>query len=216
MGIRLGTKSLYAIKIYKHMRIFKLFFVLLISQSINLYSQNIPKDIPKKVDLGVDGIMLVDTSNVKETLGLSDEPFNLALKQYIEPHFNYVNEDTTELLVLIFHPGSNEYQFNEFKILNFSKNFSEKFIVLPNIKNFRTYKGLTLGISIGKLKNVLGMDFKRVVLNDKVTLKYSLTNSPKQNSQNLFLKFYNMPSYYGNYTFTKNKLVKIEFGFEYP
>ena len=31
-----------------------------------------------------------------------------------------------------------------------------------------------------------------------------------------FLKFYNMPSYYGEYKFLNGKLIDFQFGFNYP
>jgi hypothetical protein len=188
-------------------------FVLITSK---LYSQGLPASIPKEVDLGVSGIMLYDTSNVKMILGLSDELFEDLLDAYFPPHFNYVNQDTSELLVLLFHPGSYRYEFAEFKILKLPEKFSERFNVLSNVKIFTTYKGLSLGISIDEFRNIFGNGFVKETNNGEIILTYTLVGEDPDYLNNQFLEFYSSYFYYGHYTFLKNKLIKIEFGFEYP
>ncbi len=194
------------------MKKLNLLFTALIILSFKIYSQNIHTDIPKEVDLGVNGIMISDTTNVKTILKISSKSFDELEDANSLPHLNYINNDSTELLVLVTYPGSYKYTFDEFKVLRFDHNLKERYKALLKIKKFRTYKGLSIGMSINELKNILGPNFKEQQYKNKTILKYRLSNLKKSK----FLEYYNMPSYFGNYTFLDKKLIKIEFGFDYP
>ena len=190
--------------------------ILFISVFISpLYAQNIPKDIPKEVDIGVNDILISDTSSVRKVLGceLQILDYTRTIKAH---HINYVNKDTTELLILIIHEGSYQYEFNEFVIMYFNEFFEEDYNVLYNITNFKTFKGLELGISIDNFKEKMGNNFQEYRNNEKIILKYNLSGNYPVYGDSPFLKFYNIPYYYGVYVFQNKKLVKIKFGFAYP
>jgi hypothetical protein len=190
-----------------------LIFVLLVSK---LYSQNIPSYIPKEADLGVNDIFILDSSNVKNTLGLSKESFEELLNQYFPPHINYANKDSSELLVLFFHPGSYIYEFSEFQIFKRQNNFPELYRILPTVESFKTFKGLYIGMDIKKFRNVMGNNFEEEHNNGVIILKYKLSGEYPELNNNKFLIFYKTHMYYGYYSFNNGKLAKIEFGCEYP
>jgi len=193
-----------------------LLVVLFIILSFEFYSQDIPLEIPIEVDLGVNGLLLADTSNVKQLLGISDEIYKELLDAYFPPHLNIINQDSTELLVLMFHPGSYSYSFNEFNILELSDTFSEKCITLLKVERFITHKNVFLGMSNDELKSNLGNDFEKEMINGNTIVRYKLTEEYSDYNGKQFLNFYGMPIYYGHYTFIENKLRRIEFGFSYP
>lgn len=193
-----------------------LLLILFIMLSIELCSQDIPLEIPIEVDLGINGIMLADTSNVKQFLGVSGKLFKELLDAYFPPHLNFANQDSTELLVLIFHPGSYNYSFNEFKVVQLTDTFSERYIVLPKVERFITYKNIFVGINIDKLINIFGNNYEEEINSLNTIIKYNLSEEYSDYNDKQFLEFYGMPNYYGYYTFIENKLSIIEFGFPYP
>jgi len=190
--------------------------LLLLLAAAELYSQNLPPVIPEEVDLGVNGILLDDAVSTVNVLGdslifLEDTPYESF------PHVNYINEDSTELLVLILYYGSVTNEFSLFKIAKFTQPFTEKFTVLPSVGSFKTFKGITLGMTIQKVKNIFGNNLKKEIIRDEVKLAYNLTSEyPPNYERDSFLNFYNMYCYYGEYTFKNNHLIKMEFGFSYP
>jgi hypothetical protein len=183
--------------------------------SFELISQDVSSNIPQMADLGVNGILLSDTSNVRVFGRLSDRSFDELIEAYFPPHINFVNKDLSELFVACFHPGSDKFTFNEFIVSKLPYNFSEKFIVLNKVRNFITYKEIYIGMKADELKNILGDNFKKESdANNNIIIKYEL--SFESSDENKFLELYGFPSYYGHYTIKENKLIKLEFGFAYP
>lgn len=170
-----------------------------------------PSSIPKEVDIGVNGIFISDNYGVGKILG---DSLNLlkATTHMPFPHINYVNKDSTELLVLISHHGAYKYEFSEFRITKFNQPFREEYTVLSNVVKFTTYKGLSLGMNVSEFRKIFGFHFYMLPEGDTIEYVYQLRDD--ENSP--FLEFYNMPIYYGNYTFKNDQLIKIEFGFKYP
>lgn len=179
------------------------------------YGQDMPKDIPQEVDIGVNGILISDTLTVKRILG-----HRLNILDYSENtrglHINFTNRDTTELLIMILHEGSYQYEFSEFVIRSHEDSFNEEFDVFPNSNYFKTFKGLRLGIDLSEFKKRMGDKFKEYKNENESILKYDLVGDYPNFGGSSFLKFYNMPCYYGEYFFEKNKLVLMKFGFSYP
>ncbi|MDP3685080.1 MAG: hypothetical protein Q8S01_14225, partial [Ignavibacteria bacterium] len=183
--------------------------------SFEIIAQDVPVNVPKLADLGVNGILLSDTSNVRVFCRLSDDSFDELIKSYFPPHINFVNKDSSELFVAWFHPGSDKFTFNEFIVSKLPNNFSENFIVLNKVTNFITYKEIYIGMSTDELKNILGNNFiKETDTENNISIKYEL--SIESSNENKFLESYGLPSYYGHYTFKENKLIKLGFGFAYP
>ena len=93
-----------------------------------------------------------------------------------------------------------------------SKNKSTEGIpVLQDIKHFETGKGFRLGIPSEEIKIMLGKPTSKKREHGRLILKYIMKDESTE-----FLKYYAMPEYFGVYTFEKNRLVKMHFGFEIP
>jgi len=169
----------------------------------------IPKyPLPKCADISINGIYLEDSMSTIKILGRS---IMKPKDDFTGTH--YYNKSKSEILSIIYHPGDYWYCFSEFKIFISPKNFKDSITTLHNISHFVTGKGVHLGISRDKLIAILGKNYE-VLKNSEgeKIIKYSLTDFDNDS----FLKFYNTPSYYGEYIFQRNILIKCAFGFEYP
>ena len=179
-----------------------------------IISNSSPVEFPQKLDSGVLGIIFCDTSSVKKILG---DSLNFIEEEYISVrHVNYVNEDTTELLILTQYPASYEYDFHLVQIKYFDKSLKEYYKVLNNVKKIITNKGINLGITKKELTNILGDDKTEEVKGDTTILEYKFNEINSKNNREDFLRKCNLPIYYGRYKFFENKLMYIEFGFEIP
>ena len=83
---------------------------------------------------------------------------------------------------------------------------------MPSISHFVTGNNIGLGISSGELVNILGKAQRTDKIDTKNKVVYEIGDFDKSE----FLKYYNMPYYYGEYVFIDDKLVKFKFGFSYP
>jgi len=83
---------------------------------------------------------------------------------------------------------------------------------LKKVVSFKTGKNISLGLSREKVVSILGDGFQEKSKENLIILKYVIDNF----NSSPFLKFYNMPIYYGEYQFKNNMLTKFSFGFEYP
>ena len=169
-------------------------------------SNDIP--LPKSADISISGIFLDDSESVKAIIG---EDIDLIIPSDDFPHLKLVNESNTELLVLIFHPGSILGAFNEVNVKK-NENNDEQSKILPSISHFVTGKGIRLGISSKELTNILGKSQEIDENDDKIKMVYVIGDFDKS----AFLKHYNMPYYSGEYIFTDDTLVEFKFGFSYP
>ena len=177
------------------------------------FAQQIPNEIPKQADISVNGIFLDDTLSVRKILGDTIhfvEDTNTIFD--IMPHSNYINEYSTEILIATFHPGNYRWEFSEFNVMRFSKKNKESVTLLKKINQFSTYKRIYLGITLNDLIKILGENFKKEIIDDLLLLKYQIDDY--KNSS--FLKFYNLPYYYGKYYFRNDILIEMKFGFKYP
>jgi hypothetical protein len=103
------------------------------------------------------------------------------------------------------HPGNDKFTVAEVLV-----EWNSPAVQLPEFpgpaSDFKTAKGVRLGISPGELVAKLG--------------------DPGEKGENVYryrvefnqyiLEKYNMPIYYGDYTFARGALVRFRFGFEYP
>ena len=83
---------------------------------------------------------------------------------------------------------------------------------MPSISHFVTGKNIRPGISSGELINILG----KAQRTDKIYTKNKVVYEIGDFDKSEFLKYYNMPYYYGEYVFIDDKLVKFKFRFSYP
>jgi len=170
-------------------------------------SNDIP--VPKSVDISISGIFLDDSETVKAIIG---EDIDLIEPSDFFPHLKVVNKSNTELLILIAHPGSVLNTFNEVIVRKKGEQENGQSIKMPSISHFVTGNNIRLGISSGELVNILGKAQRTDKIDTKNKVVYEIGDFDKSE----FLKYYNMPYYYGEYVFIDDKLVKFKFGFSYP
>lgn len=173
-----------------------------------LYSQS---TIPDKADISVNNIYLCDTLSVQKIIHYDIEKY-LQVDDVKFPHLNVANYDTSELLVLIFHPGSISWAFDEFQITKFPNDLNEKYLILKDVKKFITGKGIKLGIKEKEMERILGKNYLLRKHPFGKELLYSISNL----NSSIFLKEFNLTEYLGKYNFRNGKLTYIKFGFLYP
>jgi hypothetical protein len=166
-------------------------------------------ELPKAADISVNDIYIRDPESSTSVLGHN---INLIESEVEFPHINVLNRNKIEVLVLIFHYGDFRYSFSEFKVLPVSPDFNEEAFHFKNIESFKTGKNISLGLTKEIVVSILGQGYQENVYGDGEILEYTIDNF----KSSPFLKYYNMPSYYGEYFFENNKLVKFYFGFKYP
>jgi hypothetical protein len=154
------------------------------------------EELPKYFDPGIDNYVFYSRTSTESLLEDKVPNPDFAFSTY-EFKLGEIH-----IIQFIVHPGSVKYEVSEIKI-----------IVDPNRKlpisypgSAITQKGIFLGMSKEELISKLGKP--KLGLDDMLEYK-------AKNDAGILAK-YNMPIYYGKYTFRKNKLVSISFGFEYP
>ncbi len=172
--------------------------------------QSLPDSIPPWADLGVNGIYLATPSKVSATFGNlmgslieSEEDF---------PYVNCSNKTGTQILKLIFHPGSRRNVFHEFEVGPQRIKFDEKAIVINSIDEFSTYKGIKLGSSFEEVTDIFGEGYQILDKGNEILYLHDVLGD--ENTE--FLDHFNMPIYYARYHFEKDRLIWFRFGFDYP
>lgn len=125
------------------------------------------------------------------------------------PYENFCSQDGKQTLTLFFHYGGVKNEFSEFQVKYYSASDSAT-IVKTN--NFVSSKGIKLGLSKKQVVFIFGNCFM-TIKKDKYseTIKYHIDDF--NNSK--FLQRFKYPSYYAEYEFQADKLVRFRFGFEY-
>jgi hypothetical protein len=191
------------------MRIFG-FAAIVIAVFINpLPSESNDIPVPKSADISVGGIFLFDSESVKTVLG---EDIDLIMPIDDFAQIKLVNGNNTELLVLIFHPGSILGNFAEAIVRRSVENKDDQIIQMPSSSHFVTGKNIRLGIPSEELISILGKPERSVEENGRIKAYYEIAGC----DQSEFLKHYNMPQYRGEYNFVDDSLVEFKFGFPYP
>jgi len=156
---------------------------------------------PSYFDGSINGLHLLDTESGK--VHLDDLPPNCQVRFF--PAYCYVNEESTQKITLWVHPGSFEYSVAEVFIERASRaDQRDKFP--SDIQIFQSSKGVRLGISKSELIDRLGEPHQE----SEKLIQY------RAEFEKYFLDTYNMPIYYGKYTFENGELVSFRYGFEYP
>lgn len=151
----------------------------------------------------------IKINNVESTLKILGKQTKL---EGDSTHIFYSN-DKKQKLGLTVHPGDYYSQISIFNI-SYSNNSKQNFRQI-NSREFKTEKGIKLGISKNEIIEKLGTCYvakdstkNRIELNYRIELP--------NDSKTKLLTSNNMPIYYAKYRLTNNKLENIEFGFEYP
>jgi len=126
----------------------------------------------------------------------------------------FTNNLETEYLIAYHYEGSPKNSFDCIEI-----GYIKNDIILSKINMYKTseVKFLTenqiqLNMSFNELVNLKGNNFTKKESKDSMILTYrddNFDSSP-------FLKRYNMPSYFYEFTLIDEKVVKFKFGFDYP
>lgn len=126
----------------------------------------------------------------------------------------FSNKDKTQYLLAYQYEGGTKNAFDCFEIgyfendIKLSKNSSYN----VDAKIFETESKLTLGISLEKLIELKGDGYVTKKDKDKLIVTYRIDNY----DNSAFLKRYNMPGYFMEFTLKDNIATKILFGFDYP
>ena len=154
------------------------------------------EELPVFFDSGIDSYMLSAHDTTLNLLKDRQESLDLGFHTY---EFNLGH---SHLIQFVVHPGSIRFEISEIQIIERqNKNPSYKY---PG-KGI-TKKGISLGITKEELIIKIGNPNR--VTGDQYEYRAEYHGG--------ILKRYNMPIYYGKYTFVKNRLVSFSFGFEYP
>ncbi|HEX5055431.1 MAG TPA: hypothetical protein VFX02_02930 [Gammaproteobacteria bacterium] len=155
---------------------------------------------PLFFDSGVNGLMLEDKKSGQSFL--SDQFPDQDLTGF---SFWFSNDDDSETLAVFIHPE--DTVFNAAEILVRASLPKESFPKFLGLKGaFETEKGIKLGITAEDVIKILG---KPTAIKGDAYL-YRVEDSK------YLLDTYNLPIYYGEYTFNEGRLIGFKFGFEYP
>jgi hypothetical protein len=160
-------------------------------------------------DTSVSGIKLQDpislTSKIQNIRALIDDSGP-------EGQAFILNKDNSEILILTFHAGTSWDRVAEFHIAANKQGTNYRKSIKLNIDRFVTESSIKLYMTKSDLIKIKGGNYKLEKVSDNEILKYEIDDY--LTSQ--FLGRYNYPEYYEIYTFHKDRLIIIYFGFEYP
>lgn len=158
-------------------------------------------------DTSVYGIILNDRKGSIKHLG---EKFETIEDNLDMPHETFCSQDKSQTLTVFFHYGNYRNAFSEFQVKEFSTNDTATIL---STKSFVTNSGIKLGLTKEKLISILGKCYKNLDTKGKTdTIIYRVYDF----SNSVFLQRFNMPSYYAEYEFRDERLIRFRFGFEYP
>lgn len=162
-----------------------------------------------KPDLKINNLEIVNPNSIIKNIG--------DLKKYLEnskmdlPSVTFFNNNKSIKITLVTFPGSSYNDVYQFIIENNDSKIVKKEKVLK-YDDFITENGIKLGITKEEIVKIKGSNFKLKKNNDCIVLSYIINDYKKSD----FLKRYNMPSYFMEYTIKNDILIKFKFGFDYP
>ena len=157
-------------------------------------------------DVFISNISVLDTTNVTTILG---EDVMLNLEGTIIKKASFSNIMQNETLEVIFQPGSYLNEFSKFIVFKSKNDVSKPQI---DIQNFVTESGIELGIDKKTLISLKGKPTSITQFISSEIYEYVIDNY----DSSCFLEKYKMPIYRAKYFFENSKLVRFEFGFDYP
>lgn len=123
------------------------------------------------------------------------------------PYIEFFNAGLTEKMTTYFHPGNPKHTVSEFVIEKEKGN--NKSYELFMIAHFKTTNGIKLGSTSKDVKDKIGEPLSIEKEGNMEVWHYSIEGNYD------YLKRYNRAKYFAQYTFEKNLVNKIRFGFEY-
>ncbi len=119
-----------------------------------------------------------------------------------------------QYLIAYHYEGETINSFNCFEIGYFKneKKLENKSYFYIQDDSFKTESNLFLGNSLKDLESIKGKNYLKNNLEDLEIITYRISDF----DSSPFLKRYNMPSYFMEFTLKNDKIIKIKFGFDYP
>ena len=164
--------------------------------------------LPRSADISVNDIFLEDLESQTKVLGPE-----LSLDHEADiPNARFASKNGKEVLTVFTHSGGIG-AIAEFRI-EYARPSRQVVRRLDNIESFQTGKRIGLGLSEADVTAILGPPLRRHSKGNYLTIEYRIEDLTLMKSE--FLANYNLPIYYGIYTFRNDRLTAFQFGFEYP
>ena len=163
-------------------------------------------------DTNINGVELMDAKSFEEKFKA------YRLPEYYEadhpPKLEFINADKTQKFTVFHCYGSGKNDICTFRVEFRKISDSIPFYgVKITDKNFKTEKGIQLGMTFENFKKKIGTKkFKTVIKKGETKIIIELDNF----KDDPFLQLYNMPIYLGEYYFKNGQLIIFEFGFPTP
>jgi len=162
----------------------------------------------KGPDLSVFGVKLKDEESAVRQVGSG--PTIIEDSEDL-PRARFVSKDGVQELILFVHYGAPVDEYAEVEV----RLAGSEAMTLNELATdeFTSGLGIKLGMSPDEVMKRLGKCIKsRDKQGGDETIQYSIEGADKDDT----LKAYGYPTYYAEYEFRSEKLVRFRFGFEYP
>lgn len=126
----------------------------------------------------------------------------------------FSNKSNTEYLITYQYEGSTQNSFDCFEVGYFDddKDLIKTYRLNTEELSFKSESNISLGMTLEQLQSIKGSNYDKIEKGNLNILTYRNTNFETSS----FLKRYNMPSYFMEFTLKENKIQKMKFGFDYP
>lgn len=165
-------------------------------------------------DSTINKILFLENSESLKQFYSKDKTISTIEKLRESPIAIFSNTNKLQYLLVYHYEGNPKDQFSCFEIGYFEndKKLIQNSSYNADDKIFETESKLSLGISLEKLIEIKGDGYVTKKDKDKLIVIYRIDNYDKSP----FLKRYNMPGYFMEFTLKDNMVEKILFGFDYP
>ena len=154
-------------------------------------------------------LFLNNSSSIQKVFG---DVMPLLNKEADLPDLYMFSNSKQEYLRLVFLPGSSKNSISQFEVGYLKKMPKGVKATDSRLAIIVTESNITLGISKLQVIKLKGNDYKEEKNGEETVVEYNVNDF----ESSVFLKRYNMPSYFAKYWFFEDKLIKFRFGFEYP
>ncbi len=177
-----------------------------------LISSNLKESRQIKPDTTINNKLLL--SNSESLINFYSSEIKTVDRIRESPVVIFTSRNKNEYLIAYQYEGSSKNSFDCFEI-GYYKN-EKSLIEIEKYETsetkFETESKICLGADFKKIVEVKGSNYNKLEKENSIVITYR--NDDYANSS--FLKRYNMPSYYMEFTIERDKVIKIKFGFDYP
>ncbi|SHM44385.1 hypothetical protein SAMN05444484_10653 [Flavobacterium chilense] len=165
-------------------------------------------------DSTINNLLFLENSESLKRFYSKDKMISTIEKLRESPIAVFSNNDKSQYLLAYHYEGNPKDQFSCFEIGYFEndKKLMQNLNYSIDNKIFETESKIGLGISLEKLIKIKGDSYVTKQDKDQLIITYRIDNYDKSS----FLKRYNMPGYFMEFTLKDNMVIKILFGFDYP